>query len=86
MAAVEYVEVDGIAVSWYCSDCLAELGADDTVDPSTLLGQPGETCSSCGSEAIAWEPWSGEIADGRWFPHDADGHRAVEYRDAVPWG
>lgn len=87
MAHVESIPTEGDEnrVSWYCTYCLVELGADDAVDRS-LLGQPCDRCPKCGSNAISWEPWGGEIADGMYFPHDENGHRTVDYRDALPWG
>lgn len=86
MSAAEYVDVDGIAVSWYCTSCSRELGADDADRSHNALGQPCEACPRCGSDAIAWEPWSGQIKDGRYLPDGADGTPAIGWRDAEPWG
>lgn len=86
MAAVESVDADGIPVSWYCSSCSAELGADDEA-PRGELGQPAERCPHCGSAELAWEPWVGEIADGVYYPHDENGQRTISRPgDAEAWG
>ncbi|AUG29458.1 MULTISPECIES: hypothetical protein [Microbacterium] len=86
MAAVEHITIDGIAVSWYCTSCLRELGAEDATGVDDPLGQPCDACPHCGSDAIAWEPWSGQVKDGRYLPDGSDGLPAVEWRNAEPWG
>lgn len=86
MATAEYVSVDGIPVSWYCTSCLRELGADDSRRAHNVLGQPCEACPHCGSDAISWEPWSGQIKDGRWLPDEPDGTPAIAWNAAEAWG
>lgn len=85
MGTVESVDADGVPVSWYCTCCLAELGADDAA-PAGDLGQPALVCPRCGSDALSWEPWAGEVKDGRYFPHDRFGNRDGAVRAAATWG
>lgn len=53
---------DGIAFSWYCTDCGAELG----VDRARPDGEP-RACATCGGRELAWETWNAETDPS--YPH-----------------
>ncbi|WP_159600049.1 hypothetical protein [Agromyces humi] len=55
-------EADGTIISWYCTDCSEELGAD----PTRPQGEPSN-CSSCGGRDLAWETRNVETDPS--YPH-----------------
>lgn len=72
MTHAEYIELDGIAWSWYCTECGRELGADlDEKD-----GEPVDGCPEHGKDSIAWCEWGDfELIDGVML---VDGERVRE--------
>lgn len=62
MMAESQTQDGGAVVSWYCTICLRELGADLSV-------VDGETpCPEHGSDGIAWETWNMETSPT--YPHE----------------
>ncbi|QUE25299.1 hypothetical protein SEA_FIZZLES_2 [Microbacterium phage Fizzles] len=59
----EFIEIDGLVHSWYCTVCGKELGADlDERD-----GMPVDGCPVHGAHALAWDTWNAETDPT--YPH-----------------
>ncbi len=59
----EFMVVDDVAHSWYCTVCGQELG----VDLDELDGMPADGCPAHGTHRLAWETWNVETDPT--YPH-----------------
>lgn len=62
---VEFVLVgpDQDPLSWYCTACSREHGAQ-AGRSDEWMGEPTWACPCGAEDAMAWEPWNGQIIDG----------------------